>query len=135
MRLTQEVDYAFRIVAYLMQRPHEIVGANVISEDMHIPLRFCLKILRKLNLAGLTNSRRGARGGYMLLDPDRTITYYEVVEAIQGPVTINRCLYDDAFCVHNSGNVHCAVHARLTVIQQRVREALMEEEFIPIHKR
>ncbi len=131
MRLTQEVDYAFRIIATLMETPTEVVGASVISEEMHVPLRFLLKILRKLNQAGLTKSKRGAKGGYMLNDPKRYITYYEVVEAIQGPVLINRCLYDEASCANNENGRHCFVHRRLAVVQDKICEALKDEMFIP----
>ncbi len=133
MRLTQEVDYAFRIIATLMKTPREVVGASSISEEMHVPLRFLLKILRKLNQAGLTKSRRGAKGGYQLLDPERVITYYDVVEAIQGPVQINRCLYDEEACLNNMNGHHCFVHARLAVVQDKICNALKEEKFVP-HK-
>jgi DNA-binding IscR family transcriptional regulator len=38
MRLTQEIDYAFRTVSYLMKYPEEVIGASVIAEEMHRPL-------------------------------------------------------------------------------------------------
>lgn len=131
MKLTQEVDYAFRIVSYLMNHPSEVIVAAIISEEMHVPLRFLLKILRKLNMADITTSKRGARGGYLLKDPKRPVTYYEVIEAIQGPITINRCLYDDATCVNNYGDKHCPVHYKLHAIQDKICTALKEEVFLP----
>lgn len=131
MRLTQEVDYAFRIVSYLMKHPSEVTGAAIISEEMHVPLRFLLKILRKLNQAEITTSRRGARGGYLLKDPDRPVTYFEVIEAIQGPITINRCLQDEATCVNNYGKKRCPVHYNLKSIQDIICNALKDEVFTP----
>lgn len=131
MRLTQEVDYAFRIILTLAKNPYELTAASSISEQMHVPLRFLLKILRKLNQAGLTESRRGAKGGYQLRDPNRAISYYEVVEAIQGPITINRCMQEEGICVNNTGNKHCLVHERLIVVQEKICDALKEEKFYP----
>ena len=131
MRLTQEIDYAFRTVSYLMKYPEEVIGASVIAEEMHVPLRFLLKILRKLNQAKITKSRRGARGGYLLYDPERPVTYFEVVEAIQGPIVINRCLHDGATCVNNYGDKHCPVHYNLKEVQEKICKALQDEVFYP----
>ncbi len=131
MKLTQEVDYAFRIISYLMEHPREVVGASIISEEKHVPLRFLLKILRKLNQAGITDSRRGAKGGYLLNNPERPITYFEVIEAIQGPITINRCLREDTSCVNNFGDKTCSIHCNLQNVQEKICTALKEEIFTP----
>ena len=44
MRITQETDYALRILDYLSVTDKEIVGASVLSEELNIPVRFALKI-------------------------------------------------------------------------------------------
>ena len=88
MRITQEVDYAFRICSYLASKKGEVVAATEISETQAIPERFTLRILRKLNLAGITDAKRGAYGGYYLVRDKYDLNLYEIIEAIDGPSQI-----------------------------------------------
>ncbi|MDO5036714.1 MAG: Rrf2 family transcriptional regulator [Tissierellia bacterium] len=123
MRLTQEIDYAFRIIGYLSTSDKDVVGAPTIAEEMHIPDRFTLRILRKLNQAGLTDAKRGARGGYYLKRPKEEISLYDIILAVDGPIEINRCLYaDDSYCSRNQdGNYgRCNVHRKLADIQYEI---------------
>ena len=57
MRITQETDYAFRIVSYLAANEGKVVGAPQIAESEGVTKRFTLRILRKLNLAVLQMRR------------------------------------------------------------------------------
>lgn len=99
MKLTQEIDYAFRIIAHLAANEGQVVGAPTIAEAMGVPSRFTLRILRKLNIAGLTKSRRGAKGGYSLNRPAESISLYDIILAIDGPIELNRCMHaNDPYC-------------------------------------
>ena len=99
MKLTQEIDYAFRIIAYLAANEGQVVGAPTIAEAMGVPSRFTLRILRKLNIGGLTKSRRGAKGGYSLNRPAESISLYDIILAIDGPIELNRCMHaNDPYC-------------------------------------
>lgn len=99
MKLTQEIDYAFRIIAHLAANEGQVVGAPTIAEAMGVPSRFTLRILRKLNIAGLTKSRRGAKGGYILNRPAESISLYDIILAIDGPIELNRCMHaNDPYC-------------------------------------
>ncbi len=55
MHMTLEADYAVRIVELLAASGKKI-DAGSIAEKTHVPLRFCLKILRKLVEDGLITS-------------------------------------------------------------------------------
>lgn len=125
MKLTQEIDYAFRIIAHLAAHEGEVVGAPVIAEDMGIPSRFTLRILRKLNLGGLTKSRRGAKGGYILNRPAESISLYDIILAIDGPIELNRCLHaNDPYCnrFNTKEIAGCKFHRSMYGLQQNVIE-------------
>lgn len=135
MRLTQEIDYGFRIVGYLAQHDGEIIGAPIISSKLAIPERFTLRILRKLNLAGITKAKRGAHGGYMLLADKNEITLYDVILALDGPIIINRCLLeDDPYCsrMHKDQFDSCNFHLRLAEIQAEIVKMFKESKIIDI---
>lgn len=123
MRITQEADYALRIILHLSKNGIDArVDAKSISESEGIPTRFTLKILRKLTKAGLTKSYRGVGGGYSLNRKPASITMRDVIEAIDGPIYINRCLYDKEYCNLHRTNT-CDIHRELN----KIRKTLIEE--------
>ena len=127
--LNQATDYAFRAVLYLSNLPAgKVVEAKVISESQHIPLRFLLKILRMLAKAGIVRSYQGVGGGYALGKKPAEITLKDVLEAIEGPIRINKCLIDPAYC-NKQGAAHCAVHRVLGDIQRTISEEFGKYNF------
>jgi Rrf2 family iron-sulfur cluster assembly transcriptional regulator len=90
MRITLEADYAIRIVDCLTDSGQRLC-AKAISDRTGVSLRFTLKILRKLCIVNLIRSRQGIQGGYELARKPEDINLKEVIEAIDGPIMINRC--------------------------------------------
>ena len=129
MRITQEGDYAFRVVLYLSKLGmNQRVEAKTISESENIPLRFLLKLLRKLAMAGIVKSYRGVGGGYIIAQEPKKITLKAVLEAIEGPIYINRCLYEPEFCnLQRAG--YCNVHKALEKVQLGLVESLESISF------
>jgi len=96
MEITQETDYAVRCVLYLSRgRQGETVMIDRIAADMKIPRSFLAKILQKLAKGGIVTSFRGVKGGFMLAKLPAEISLLDVVEAIEGPVSMNRCTIDN----------------------------------------
>jgi Rrf2 family protein len=120
MRITQEVDYAMRVILFLYKHdPGSRIEAKVISESENVPLRFLLKLLRKLASAGVVRSYRGTGGGYAVVKKPSEISLRDVIEAIDGPVYVNKCLYDPSLC--NVGRADtCEVHKELAKFQDRL---------------
>jgi len=105
MHLTQETDYAMRILFCLAKNGRRMDAATI-SDAMSVSLRFSLKILGKLAAAGIVTSYKGVRGGYELARPADQITLKDVVDAIEGrPYAISRCLGSDYEC--NRGASGC----------------------------
>ncbi|MCY6957172.1 RrF2 family transcriptional regulator [Clostridium brassicae] len=120
MRFNQEVDYALRVVLYLCKLGYgEKIEAKVISEEENIPLRFLLKLLRKLKHAGIVQSYRGVSGGYALNKIPKDIDLKSIIEAIEGPININKCLDDPTQCNLNRTST-CEIHSVLQEIQNKI---------------
>lgn len=118
MKITQEVDYALRVVLYLSKRGYEEkVEARIISERENIPLRFLLKLLRKLIQVEIIKSYRGVNGGYALNKLPEEITLRDIVEAIDGPICVNRCILEPSACNLNRTS-KCEVHKALGRVQK-----------------
>lgn len=66
MRLKNEVEYVFRILLYLSRYGKErIISSTEISEKEQIPHLFSLRILKKMEKAGLVSIQKGAKGGIL----------------------------------------------------------------------
>ncbi|MCK8816697.1 Rrf2 family transcriptional regulator [Natroniella sulfidigena] len=129
MKLSQATDYAFRAILYLArQGVGEKVDAQTISEAEVIPKRFLLKIFRKLVQAGVVESYRGKYGGYALAVDPAKITLKDIVEIVEGKITVNRCLIDPDECNKRATN-RCKIHNALAEIQQEVNQKLAEYNF------
>lgn len=129
MNITQESDYAIRAVLCLsILGEDKILEARIISENQSIPMRFLLKLLRKLKTAGIVKSYRGVKGGYSLGRSPENITLKDVIEAVEGPICINRCTYSPEECNANK-NGKCAVHHALIGVQKKLIRELEEVNF------
>jgi len=122
MHITLETDYAIRIVDYLARNQGRI-GAKTIAERSHITLRFSLKILRKLVASGIARSFKGAQGGYELARSLDEISLNDIVETIEGPYMLNRCLRDDSVCTR-TGDKNCPYHYFFEYISKKVEMEL-----------
>ncbi len=109
MRITLESDYALRILT-VMASYQGITDANKISGDTSVSQRFTLKILHKLVGGGLVQSFKGAKGGYQLKLSPSEITLKRVIELIDGPIAIARCLDSEEGCSLKCDKTACVYH-------------------------
>ena len=103
MRITNESDYALRILYELSKAKQDpahsgVVSATEISEKTDVSVRFALKILRKLSMAGIAASKKGASGGYYLARKPEDVSLGEIIEVIEGQIRISACTQDSQCC-------------------------------------
>ena len=113
MKITQEADYALRMMCLLAKESAagvSTVGAATLAEEVAVPTRFGLKILHKLSQAALVKTSRGATGGYSLNTDPATLTVRQVIEVIDGPIELNRCLSESHACLNNPNKDCCRLH-------------------------
>lgn len=109
MRITLESDYALRIVSALAT-DENVIDATALAERTSVTQRFALKILHKLVQADLVISYKGSKGGYKLKKSPDKITLKEVIELIDGPIAIVRCLGNGESCALNTDKTACTYH-------------------------
>ena len=108
MRITQESHYALQIVTALASG-EGVLDAKTLSERTSVTQRFALKILHKLVTAKIAVSFKGVKGGYSLKKKPEDITLRSIIELIDGPIVIARCLGEDA-CSLNQDKSSCIYH-------------------------
>jgi Rrf2 family protein len=103
LEISRRVEYALRAAAFLAARPADSVTSfREIAASESIPANFLAKILRDLVDAGIARSSRGAAGGFSLARPPEEITFLEILEAADSPISLNDCTFNGDGCVRST---------------------------------
>jgi Rrf2 family protein len=104
MMFSTKAEYGVRVMVELARRNgEEPVPLSEVAETDGLPLAYLEHLVARLRKAGLIESRRGARGGYLLARPADEITMAEVVEALEGSIAPIECITEGA-----DGTLVCA---------------------------
>lgn len=127
MQLTRQADYAIRALLHLSaEKTGNVVQTKEIASSEGIPEKYLPTIMRTLARAGLVRTLRGNQGGVLLARKPDEINLREVIEAIEEPIVLNRCLRDDGECDRES---FCPVHPVWESIQQTLIDQLESTTF------
>ncbi len=100
LQVSRKVDYALRAVIHLANEEAHDRACSVgqIAARERIPRQFLEKIVQQLIHTGLVRSRRGPRGGYVLGRSADQMTFRDVIEALEGPISLNVCVGEHPDC-------------------------------------
>ena len=109
LKLTKKADYALMAMKHLAERgaagshspgSHSTAShsAKDVADAFGIPPEALAKILQRLAKAGLLQSQHGIKGGYTLARAAHTISAFEVIQAIDGPLFITSCVTTRGEC-------------------------------------
>jgi Rrf2 family protein len=122
LQLTRGGEYGIRAMTYLARIPDgRVVSLHEIGEAQDIPESFLAKIMQSLVHADLAASQRGAHGGFALARPASSITMQDVIEAVDGPISVNQCVLSPEDC-GRSGS--CSVHRAWLRAQEQLMDVL-----------
>jgi Rrf2 family iron-sulfur cluster assembly transcriptional regulator len=120
--LRRNTDYALRLMISLARNYKTgSVSTRTLAQEQEVSYQLACKLMQRLHDARLVDSCMGPRGGFRLSRTPGQISLLEVVEVIQGPVTLNRCLMSDCACPRGGG---CAVRVKITELQGHMEEYL-----------
>ena len=133
MQITRQADYALRAMLYLARLDaNQRAATSQIAEEQEIPPSFLAKIISQLSIAGLIHTSRGARGGVSLARRPEDISLLDVVEAIDGPITLNECTQDPSLCTFGDS---CPLHEVWCETQADLVRKLRDSTFDKLLKR
>lgn len=101
MMFSTRAEYGVRVMVALANgQDEQIADGSVaepaslaqIAEDNGLPFAYLEHLAARLKKAGLVESRRGPRGGYLLARPTDEITMAQIVEALEGQIAPIECI-------------------------------------------
>ncbi len=122
LKLTKKADYGLIAMKYLAEQPSATAkSAKEIAEAQGIPSELLAKILQRLVRSKLLVSLQGTNGGYKLARDSRTISAFDVIKAIEGPLFITSCVTHKGACEQTS---RCTVREPLQKVSLAIEEVL-----------
>ena len=117
MIVNQTAEYALRAMAFLTTLPDGAMArSSDISEAASIPAHYLSKVMRKLVVAGLLESRKGHGGGFTLARDPSEITFLDVLSAAEFDPASSRCAFGYDRCDHEHP---CPLHASWQVLNDQ----------------
>ncbi|MCH6266989.1 RrF2 family transcriptional regulator [Neobacillus citreus] len=126
MQYSIGVEYALHCLLYLINPP---TGANIgikeLSKFQGVSETYLSKIFTKLTKAGIVSSIPGAKGGYQLTRRPEEISFWDVVESIEGSKPMFQCknIRKNCFLYQETGYPEC-----LAKIPCKINVVMLEAE-------
>jgi len=132
MKLSKETRYGLGGLIVLANKPPgTVMLLNEIAEAEDLPRFFLAKTFQKLTQHGVLRSYRGAVRGYALAHPPKEIRLRQILEAIEGPDLLGRCIFWSEHC---SDSKPCPLHHRWKGMSRPLTDALMKETLADLAK-
>ena len=136
MQLTRKAEYAIGAMvdlAYHQDEPYVLSRDVALREG--IPLKLVAQIVSALGKAGWVKGTRGSQGGIRLIVDPAKVTVKEIIELIEGPIAINKCLEKDSKCERRAS---CAIKGMWAKAQKElvgVLEGTTIADLVEVKKR
>lgn len=120
--ITKKAEYAIMALAELaLQGIGTKVTTAEIARRRQIPANLTVQLISKLRDAGLVTSARGPAGGVQLAQEPDSINLRKIIEIIDGPMVITRCLLREEPCRSRTG---CKLRGIWAEAQAKMLEVL-----------
>jgi Rrf2 family protein len=117
--ISQTAEYALRAVVCLAGEGGSPLTTRVIADRTQVPAGYLAKVLQGLGKAGLVESQRGLKGGFVLARALDEITVLDVINAVDPVKRIEVC----PLGLVKHGVRLCPLHRRLDEAINTVRSA------------
>jgi Rrf2 family protein len=127
---SRRCDYALQ--ALLFVADNKTVAMTSIKEltgELGIPYYFLAKILRDLTRKGLLVSHKGPRGGFALSRPAKSITLFDIIEAVDEAGFATNCVLGFPEC---SEQKPCALHSRWSALRPQIVSLFAEKSIVEL---
>jgi Rrf2 family protein len=130
------VEYSLHSLVYLIDNPtNTTFGIKELAEFQGISETYLSKIFGKLSKSGIVHSVPGVKGGYRLAKAPEFISFWDVVEAVEGSKPIFQCKNvssksilrrkENTECMDcDSANPTCIINISMLRAEEKMRQEL-----------
>lgn len=121
LRISKLTDYAIVVLTHMAREPQVRHNAARLAADVRVASPTVSKILKQLVRGKLVVSWRGAHGGYALARAPEAISVADVIDAMEGPISLTECAEAVGNCAQEPV---CSVRGNWQWINRAIRIAL-----------
>lgn len=128
IRLNRKVEYALMALKFMACRPAgQLTSAKEISDALSLPFDATARVLQAMAHRGLLDVEQGASGGYRIHGDLAAISFHQLVEIIEGPVEIARCLHGEDCDLLPTCNIRSPLTALNKKLERFYRDISLRE--------
>ena len=125
MRVTTWAEYGLIVSIHLARRAGQgPVAARELSELERLPHDYVEQILLRLRRAGIVDSVRGAKGGYLLAREPQAVSVKDVIEASEHVTFEVNCDLHPVDPARCSPDASCSIRPVWRILERRINELL-----------
>ncbi len=140
MQFSNGVEHAFHSLFYMIDLPkNKRVGIKKIAQIHNLGDSYLSKIFAKLSKAGIVKSIPGINGGYGLARSPEDISFWDVVEAIEGSSSFFHCadireknMFEKDHSVFNK-SCPCLIKVVMLEAEELFRASLKSKSLLWLH--
>lgn len=125
MKLSTRTRYGIRAILELAQNYGKgPVQLKIVARNQGISVKYLEQLMAMLKSAGIVNSIRGSKGGYILAKSPEQIKLSDCFNCLEGPVVTVECVENDNYCPRISDCIAREVWAEIQKAVMTVLESM-----------
>lgn len=121
LKLSKKVEYAIvALIDLAGTQDIEPVTTKAVADNNNIPQELLGKIMQNLVREGILNSVQGVKGGYTLGKDPGEISLKEVIEVLEGPISIIACSHVEEDECNCNLLPNCSIKSPMEMIQSEL---------------
>jgi len=106
-KLNRKLEYSMMALKHMSLKPQgELTTAKEVSERYHAPFDATARVMQKMANKGWLKSEQGAFGGYKMGRDLESMTLLDLIQVVEGPTRIAKCLQKKQGCeIESSCNI------------------------------
>ena len=122
MKLSTRTRYGMRAVLELAENYGKgPLQLKIIAQHQEISAKYLEQLMTILKSAGIVNSVRGSKGGYLLAKAPEKIKISDVFHCLEGPVVTVECVENESYCTRTND---CVARQIWTEVQNAIMGVL-----------
>lgn len=119
-KLNRKIEYSLMALKHMStKRPGELTTAKEVADRYHSPFDATARVLQVMAQKGLLKSEHGVQGGYQITKDLQRISLHDLMEMIQGPTRIAKCMHKSEHCEIQS---HCNIVSPVVTLNEKLSE-------------
>jgi Rrf2 family protein len=119
LKLNKKVEYALIVLLDLGERISvNAITTKELAQQYHMPYDLLGKVLQVLSKKSLIESVQGVKGGYKMTKSLSDISVQDVIEAVEGPISLTPCIAADHINCEQQKN--CNIKTPMILVQNEL---------------